>query len=100
MLQHAVNRALCCGRASLLNFVHVGSQNYTNSFDVMLRGQEIASGAQRVHDPDLLVQRMQELNVDPTPFQAYIDSFRYGAWPHGGAGFGLERIVRSLSPCP
>ena len=70
--------------------------NYTNSFDVMLRGQEIASGAQRVHDPDLLVQRMQELNVDPTPFQAYIDSFRYGAWPHGGAGFGLERIVNFL----
>ena len=55
--------------------------------------KEIASGAQRIHEPELLMERMRFKEVDPAAFQAYVDSFRYGAWPHGGVGFGLERIV-------
>jgi len=66
---------------------------YSNSYDFFLRGEEIMSGAQRVHDPKLLVERLNALKIKPSSVQDYIDSFKYGAPPHGGGGIGLERVV-------
>ncbi|XP_071689608.1 aspartate--tRNA ligase 2, cytoplasmic-like [Rutidosis leptorrhynchoides] len=66
---------------------------YSNSFDVFIRGEEIISGAQRVHIPELLESRAQECGIDVKTISTYIDSFRYGAPPHGGFGVGLERVV-------
>ncbi|GLJ17295.1 hypothetical protein SUGI_0300190 [Cryptomeria japonica] len=66
---------------------------YSNSFDVFIRGEEIISGAQRVHDPELLTKRAKECGIDVNTISTYIDSFRWGAAPHGGAGVGLERVV-------
>lgn len=66
---------------------------YSNSYDFFLRGEEICSGAQRIHDPVLLVDRATHHKVDLEKIQPYIDSFKYGAYPHAGAGAGLERIV-------
>lgn len=68
-------------------------KKYSNSFDVFIRGEEIISGAQRVHDPELLTSRIIEFGIDPATLSTYIDSFRYGAPPHGGVGVGLERVV-------
>eukprot|EP01105_Mastigella_eilhardi_P027526 TRINITY_DN8521_c0_g1_i3.p3 TRINITY_DN8521_c0_g1~~TRINITY_DN8521_c0_g1_i3.p3 ORF type:complete len:443 (+),score=161.29 TRINITY_DN8521_c0_g1_i3:839-2167(+) len=67
--------------------------NYSNSYDIFLRGQEICSGAQRIHDADLLTKRALAKGVVPETIKDYIESFRYGAPPHGGAGIGLERVV-------
>ncbi|CAA0838122.1 Class II aminoacyl-tRNA and biotin synthetases superfamily protein [Striga hermonthica] len=67
--------------------------NYSNSFDVFIRGEEIISGAQRVHVPELLTERAQACGIDVKTISTYIDSFRYGAPPHGGFGVGLERVV-------
>lgn len=67
--------------------------DYSNSFDVFIRGEEIISGAQRIHDPDLLAKRAEECGVDVESIKAYVDSFRVGAPPHGGCGVGLERVV-------
>jgi len=66
---------------------------YSNSYDFFMRGQEILSGAQRIHDPELLVQRAIEKEVDPVTLKDYVNSFKYGAYPHGGGGIGLERVV-------
>ncbi|KAL9260968.1 Aspartate--tRNA ligase 2, cytoplasmic-like protein [Drosera capensis] len=66
---------------------------YSNSFDVFIRGEEIISGAQRVHDPEFLKQRAESCGIDVKTISTYIDSFRYGAPPHGGFGVGLERVV-------
>eukprot|EP00037_Helgoeca_nana_P011433 m.102654 g.102654 ORF g.102654 m.102654 type:complete len:608 (-) comp20829_c0_seq1:65-1888(-) len=66
---------------------------YSNSYDFMMRGEEIMSGAQRVHDPELLRARAREHQVDFSTVQSYLDSFDYGAWPHGGGGVGMERVV-------
>jgi aspartyl-tRNA synthetase len=66
---------------------------YTNSYDVFLRGEEITSGAQRIHEPELLKQRAQECEIPLSSIQKYVDSFKYGAYPHGGGGIGLERVV-------
>ena len=66
---------------------------YTNSYDVFIRGEEIISGAQRVHDPQMLTQRALECGIDVASIAPYIDAFKLGALPHGGAGVGLERVV-------
>jgi len=70
--------------------------NYSNSFDVFIRGEEIISGAQRIHDPELLEKRARECGIDVKTISTYIDAFRYGAPPHGGFGAGLERVVMLL----
>jgi len=67
--------------------------NYSNSYDFFLRGQEILSGAQRIHDATLLSEIASQKGVGLEPLQAYVDAFKYGAWPHGGAGVGLERVA-------
>eukprot|EP00639_Heterosigma_akashiwo_P037992 CAMPEP_0194712190 /NCGR_PEP_ID=MMETSP0296-20130528/4371_1 /TAXON_ID=39354 /ORGANISM="Heterosigma akashiwo, Strain CCMP2393" /LENGTH=602 /DNA_ID=CAMNT_0039610541 /DNA_START=147 /DNA_END=1955 /DNA_ORIENTATION=- len=66
---------------------------YSNSYDLFIRGQEICSGAQRVHDPDLLEAGIRRQGIDPAPLGPYLDAFRHGCSPHGGAGVGLERVV-------
>jgi aspartyl-tRNA synthetase len=70
--------------------VNVG---YSNSYDFFMRGEEIMSGAQRVHDPEMLTQRAKEHGIDPVTIKPYIDAFKYGAPPHAGGGIGLERVV-------
>ena len=65
----------------------------SNSYDFFIRGQEILSGAQRIHDPELLIERAKAWDVPIDSIQAYVDSFRNGALPHGGGGIGLERVV-------
>ncbi|CAA7015215.1 unnamed protein product [Microthlaspi erraticum] len=66
---------------------------YSNSFDVFIRGEEIISGAQRVHIPEFLEKRAGECGIDVNTIKTYVDSFRYGAPLHGGFGVGLERVV-------
>lgn len=67
--------------------------NYTCSYDIFMRGEEIISGAQRIHDPEFLAERAEACGIPPSTIQGYIDSFRFGANPHGGCGIGLERVV-------
>lgn len=66
---------------------------YSASFDVFIRGEEIISGAQRIHDADLLRERAEKHGIPTDQVQSYLDAFKCGAYPHGGAGVGLERVV-------
>jgi len=65
-------------------------------FDLIYQGLEIVSGGQRIHLPDLLIQRLKAKGLNPKQFKSYIDSFRYGAPPHAGWSLGLERITQLL----
>ena len=62
-------------------------------FDAIYRGMEISSGGQRIHIPDLLIERLKVKGLNPPDFKAYVDSFRYGAPPHSGFGLGFERLI-------
>ncbi|KAH7650282.1 aspartate--tRNA ligase [Cryptosporidium bovis] len=68
-------------------------EKWSNSFDFFMRGEEILSGAQRVHEYDLLIKRCQECGVPEDSLRDYLNSFKLGAPPHGGCGIGLERVV-------
>lgn len=67
---------------------------YTCSYDVFMRGEEIISGAQRVHDTQMVRERAAAKGIDPDSIAYYCDSFKYGASPHGGFGTGLERVTK------
>jgi asparaginyl-tRNA synthetase len=54
---------------------------------------EIIGGGQRIHDFDLLVQRIREHNLSMEPFQWYLDLRKFGTVPHAGFGMGIERVV-------
>ena len=58
-----------------------------------MRGEEILSGAQRVHSPALLAEQMKAKGIDPDSMKGYMDGFRLGCPPHGGGGVGLERVL-------
>jgi len=68
-------------------------EHYSNSYDLFLRGEEICSGAQRIHEPTMLRERALAHGVDISTIQAYIEAFNFAAEPHGGGGIGLERVV-------
>ncbi|KAI2782125.1 aspartyl-tRNA synthetase [Daldinia loculata] len=68
----------------------------TNAYDFFMRGQEILSGGQRIHIPELLEARLRKKGIDPTSpgIKDYVDVFRSaGVPPHGGGGIGLDRVV-------
>ncbi|ESK87893.1 aspartate-trna ligase [Moniliophthora roreri MCA 2997] len=65
----------------------------SNSYDFFMRGEEILSGAQRIHDPKVLAEKMGAKGVDPETMKGYMDAFRMGCPPHGGGGIGLERVL-------
>jgi aspartyl-tRNA synthetase len=69
---------------------------WTNSFDIFLRGQEICTGGQRIHDAKLLRESMKEARIPEDGMEEYLAAFDLGPPPHGGAGLGLERIVMLL----
>jgi aspartyl-tRNA synthetase len=68
----------------------------TKSFDLLWKGIELTTGAQREHRYDKLLEQASEKGVETGPIQYYLDFFRYGAPPHGGFGFGLTRLLMQL----
>jgi len=66
---------------------------FTKSFDLIYKGVEIVSGSQREHRYHRLVEQVREKGLVPERFSFYLEMFKYGAPPHGGAGLGLERLT-------
>ncbi len=54
---------------------------------------EVIGGGQRIHDLDLLLQRLKHHNLPAEAFNWYLDLRRYGSVPHAGFGMGVERFV-------
>ncbi|MEK7201410.1 MAG: aspartate--tRNA(Asn) ligase [Patescibacteria group bacterium] len=65
----------------------------SRGFDLLFRGLEINSGAQRIHDHDEMVSRIESRGMDPKKFAFYLQAFKYGMPPHGGCSTGLERLT-------
>jgi aspartyl-tRNA synthetase len=72
----------------------------TNSYDLIWKGTEITTGAQREHRVEVLEAQAKDKGLDPEGLSFYIDFFRYGAPPHGGFGMGLTRVVMLLLDLP
>jgi nondiscriminating aspartyl-tRNA synthetase len=68
----------------------------TKSFDLLWRGIELTTGAQREHRHEQLLAQAAEKKVDTAAIDYYLDFFRFGAPPHGGFGFGLTRLLMQM----
>jgi aspartyl-tRNA synthetase len=75
---------------------HADQPTLTKSFDLLWRGIELTTGAQREHRYEQLLAQAQDKGVETGPIQYYLDFFRFGAPPHGGFGFGLTRLLMQL----
>ena len=58
---------------------------------------ELMGGSQREEDLDVLLKRMEELHVDPSGIEWYLDTRRYGGCVHSGFGMGFERLIMYLT---
>jgi aspartyl-tRNA synthetase len=65
----------------------------TCSFDLLWRGLEITTGAQREHRYDVLIAQAIEKGIEIADLGYYLDCFRFGCPPHGGFGLGLNRML-------
>jgi nondiscriminating aspartyl-tRNA synthetase len=85
--------------ASVRAFYHMRHEHdptLTKSFDLLWRGIELTTGAQREHRYERLVAQAIDRGIEVGPIQYYLDFFRYGTPPHGGFGFGLTRLLMQM----
>lgn len=68
----------------------------TKSFDLLWKGLEVTTGAQREHRYDVLLRQVLERGMNPDTIKKYLECFQYGCPPHGGFGFGLTRMLMLL----
>ena len=68
----------------------------TESFDLLWKGIEITTGAQREHRYEVLSRQADEKGMDTAPLTDYLNCFRFGTPPHGGFGLGLNRLLMVL----
>ncbi|WP_283609676.1 aspartate--tRNA ligase [Faecalispora anaeroviscerum] len=73
------------------------------AYDMVLNGNEVGGGSIRINTPEVQRQMFQALGFTPEEAQQrfgfLIDAFRYGAPPHGGMAFGLDRLVMLMLGC-
>ncbi|MDD2521778.1 MAG: aspartate--tRNA(Asn) ligase [Anaerolineaceae bacterium] len=72
----------------------------TRSFDLLGKGLEITTGAQREHRYEVLAKQALDKGLTLEPIQTYLNYFRYGTPPHGGLGMGLSRLLMVMLDLP
>ena len=68
----------------------------TKSFDLLWKGLEITTGAQREHRHDILVEQAKEKKISVKLIKDYLNFFKYGCPPHGGMGLSPTRMLMLL----
>ncbi len=78
-------------------FYHnLDEEGLTNSYDLLYRGVEITTGAQREHRRDILIKQIKAKEIDPKSLEFYTEFFKYGCPPHGGFAIGIARVLMQM----
>jgi aspartyl-tRNA synthetase len=82
---------------SIRPFYHMRkSDQVTRSADLIFRGREVSTTAQREHRYEVLIKQLKDKGLRQEELQHYLDFFRWGCPPHGGFGFGPERLLKQV----
>ncbi len=72
-----------------------------NAYDIVLNGVELGGGSIRIHDREMQEDMFRALNMGEEEIQEkfgfLVEAFRYGAPPHGGLAYGLDRLIMLLT---
>lgn len=79
---------------------HEDNPELTKSYDLIWKGTEITTGAQREHRIDILEKQVVDKGLEVEGLNFYLDFFRYGVPAHGGFGMGLTRVLMLLLDLP
>lgn len=71
-------------------------KTYTLSFDCLFRGMEITTGGQRIHDYNMILEKLEARGMTTEGMETYLMAFKYGMPPHGGLGIGMERLTMKI----
>lgn len=74
-----------------------GDERWSNSFDLLFRGQELVTGGQRLHRHSDYLASIRARGEDPAAYSDYLEAFAHGMPPHGGFAIGLERWTGRLT---
>ena len=74
-----------------------GDDRWSNSFDLLFRGQELVTGGQRLHRHQDYLAAIRARGEDPAAYADYLEAFAHGMPPHGGFAIGLERWTGRLT---
>jgi len=69
---------------------HDADKNLTKGFDLIYKGLEVTTGAQREHRPEILKAQAQERGMSLEELEDYFNFFKYGCPPHGGMALGPD----------
>ena len=95
-LRPAGRRGLPDGSRAFYSHPDPADPHWSRSFDLIFRGIELVSGAQRLHRYDDYVRTLEQRGYPYAPYASYVEAFRRGIPPHGGFAIGLERWVGRL----
>lgn len=80
-------------------FYHMRKNGIPQGYDLIWKGVEITTGAQREHRYEILKAQAKEKGLDKD-VEFYLEFFKYGVPPHGGFGIGLDRMIMVLLGVP
>ena len=80
-------------------FYHMRKDDVPEGYDLIYRGVEITTGAEREHRYDVLVKQAKEKGLDKD-VEFYLEFFKYGCPPHGGFGLGVDRLTMLVLGLP
>ena len=74
-------------------FYHMREKGLSKSYDLLWKGMEITTGAQREHRYEILKKQAKEKHVPLEGIKTYLEFFKYGCPPHGGYGLSPSRVL-------
>ena len=80
-------------------FYHLRKNGVPQGYDLIWKGVEITTGAQREHRYEILKEQAKEKGLEKD-VEFYLEFFKYGCPPHGGFGIGIDRIIMNLLELP
>lgn len=87
-------------KSAFYHMRHADDNDRSKRADLIYRGVEVTTLAQREHRPEILEKQAKDKGMDVEPLRDYLNFFKWGCPPHGGAGIGPARFIMKMLDLP